>query len=79
MSLVARSQRGRITTQQLLAVFSGGSPLSRRTIRRRLDYPKNAVVSKLLYTAVEEGKLRRVEPVEVGSAKQVVHVYAPVV
>jgi len=68
-----------ISTKRVLACFAHGSPLSRRTVRRRLGYPAQSVVSKVLFTAVEQGHLRRVQPVEVGSAKHFLHVYAPVV
>ena len=62
--------------KDLLAVFKHPSPLSRRTIRARLGYPPNAVVSRVLFDATQNGLLRRVKPHEVGSLKHTVHTYA---
>ena len=63
-----------IDTDRLLRVF-GDSPLSRRTIRRRLGNPKSCVVTAVLQNAVDAGFLRQVAPHEVGSAKYSVAVF----
>ena len=64
-----------VDTDRLLRVF-GDSPLSHRTIRRRLGNPKRAVVTAVVSRAVQRGDLRRVLPEEVGSAKHSVGVFA---
>ena len=68
----------RITHDDLLAVFKNASPLSRRKIRNRLKRPSHAVLSRVLFDAVKQGVIRRVNPIEVGSGKHIVHTYVPV-
>jgi hypothetical protein len=67
---------GHITDATLLSLFKA-SPLSRRTIRRRLGRPANSVVSAVLHSACKRGILHRVKPEDVGSSCSFVHVYAP--
>jgi hypothetical protein len=68
----------RITHDDLLVVFRDPSPLSRRKIRNRLARPPHAVLSRVLFDAVKKGVIRRVNPIEVGSGKHIVHTYVPV-
>ena len=65
----------RISDSQLIATFKGTSPLSRRTIRRRLKFPPNKVMSAILFDLVQRNILVRVNPPNVGSNKQELHVY----
>ena len=64
-----------ISDSQLIATFKGTSPLSRRTIRRRLKFPPNKVMSAILFDLVKRGILARVNPTNVGSNKHELHVY----
>ena len=57
------------------ATFKGPSPLSRRTIRKRLGYPPRAVMSAILHSMLHNNFLRRVDPLEVGSNAESLHVY----
>lgn len=65
----------RISDQDLRDVFKNNSPLSRRKIRRRLGQPPNAVMSRVLFDAVNNKVIRRVLPSEIGCGKAVVHTY----
>lgn len=67
---------GHISDEKLLGIFKA-SPLSRRTIRRRLGRPANSVISAVLYSACNRGIVHRVRPEDVGSGRRVVHAYAP--
>ena len=65
-----------ISDEKLLSLFKA-SPLSRRTIRRRLGRPANSVVSAVIHSACNRGIIHRVRPENVGSGRRVVHVYSP--
>ena len=65
-----------ISDEKLLSLFKA-SPLSRRTIRRRLGRPANSVVSAVIHSACNRGIIYRVRPANVGSGRRVVHVYSP--
>ena len=63
-----------ITMKDLLSVFNE-SPLSARTIRRRLhESPRR--VAGALRQAIADNLIRRVNPIEVGSGKHKASVYA---
>ena len=49
--------------------FRGPSPLSRRTLRRRLRYPARAYLSAVLFSAEKRGLLGRTPPPGNNSAK----------
>ena len=57
------------------ATFRGPSPLSRRTIWKRLGRPPRAVMSAILHSMLHNDFLRRVDPLEVGSNAESLHVY----
>lgn len=60
--------------KDLLSVFNE-SPLSARTIRIRLrESPRKT--AGVIHQGLEEGVIRRVHPIEVGSGRRKVSVYA---
>lgn len=73
-----KTYRLRITDAHLLMVFRGGSPLSRRTISRRLGFLPRSVLSGLLFSAEQRGIIVRARPCEVGSNRHKLHIYKPV-
>lgn len=64
-----------ITDEQLLSTFRGPSPISKKTMRRRLKNPPNSVMCAVVDSAVKRNVLRRVVPYEIGSGKYKIHVY----
>ena len=64
----------RISDEDLIKIFKA-SPLSRRTIRNRLNRPPNSVISALLYSACQRKIIYRVNPECIGNGKRVLHVY----
>lgn len=64
-----------ITDEQLLFTFKGPSPISKKTMRRRLKNPPNAVMCAVVHSAVKRNVLCRVIPIEIGSNKHAIHVY----
>ena len=64
----------RISDEKLIQLFKA-SPLSRRSIRNRLNKPPNSVISAVLYSACKRKILYKVKPQSVGSLKKSIHVY----
>ena len=64
----------RISDETLIQLFKT-SPLSRRSIRNRLNKPPNSVISAVLYSACKRKILYKVDPHDVGSLKKSIHVY----
>ena len=64
-----------IKDEQLLSTFKGPSPISKKTMRRRLKNPPNTVMCAVVHSAVKRNVLRRVVPDEIGSGKYTLHVY----
>lgn len=75
MSALCNTTRTRISDETLLQLFKGGSPLSRRTMRRRLGSPSHAVLSAVLFSAEKRGILSRCRPSTLGSNRCKLHVY----
>jgi hypothetical protein len=55
-----------MSTTDITSVFTKGVPLSLRTICKRTGYKTKYVIA-ITEKAIREGKLRRVDPAEVGS------------
>ena len=64
-----------IKDAHLHSVFRGTSPLSRRTIGKRLGDVPQRVLRAILFSAEQRGNLVRAHPCEVGSNKHKLHIY----
>lgn len=64
-----------IFQERLLKCFRGPSPLSRRTLKRRLGFPPRAVLSAVLFQAEQGGTLVRVSPAAAGNNSARFHLY----
>lgn len=74
MTEIKSTCKSKVSDAELVSVFKK-SPLSRRTIRRRLGPLSRRLLSALLFSAVKRGVLQEVQPSEVGSNKYHLSLY----